>query len=95
MDSQNTVIRFQELANKDRILCTHKDGDRYLQASVLAMELIDEIGEFEAALRHLNGIDGMGKDDYDRSTLLILALRAHRDQLESNLEHLQIDRGLL
>jgi len=93
--STPTVVRFQELNNKDRILLTYRDGSRYLEGSVQAMELIDEIEKSYLAYRNLVRPESQGAIDIDRSCTLITALQQVRDYNDNRLESALLERGEL
>jgi len=89
------VIRFQELSNKDRILCTTRDHTRYLRGSVEVMELVDEIHAIDKDLCELAGQPSLHTEDLDRSCILIDALRKHRNLRESLRDEILVARGIL
>ena len=90
-----SAVRFQELSNKDRILLTYTDHSRYLDGSVQAMELIDEIHELNRQLRERSHLEHMHHADMDRSCILIGVLQLHKMSLERDLESEQLDAGEL
>jgi hypothetical protein len=95
MATSEDVIRFQELSNKDRILLTMADHTRYLQGSVMAMELVDKIRGLEQESLELCGLNAYRDDPLSRSTTLLTALRSYHDILAADLLALRESKGLL
>ena len=95
MATSEDITKFQELSNKDRILCTTRDHTRYLQGSNLVMELVDVIHEINLAKQHLSGLDALASPDMDRSCILVVALRDYRNRIEAELESQQLAMGVL
>ena len=95
MATSEDVVRFQELSNKDRILLTMADHTRYLQGSVMAMELVDKIRELEQESLEVCGLNAYRDDPLSRSTTLLSALRSYHDILAADLLAMREAKGLL
>jgi len=87
MATSEDVIKFQELSNKDRILCTTRDHTRDLQKSVMVMELVDKIRRIEQEHLDLAGLDSRKNEPLSRSTILLSALSAYKAILRLELEN--------
>lgn len=90
MATNEDVIKFQELSNKDRILCTTRDHTRDLQKSVMVMELVDQIRRIEQEHLDLAGLDSRSNEPLSRSTILLSALWAYKAILEQELEDYRV-----
>jgi len=95
MATSADVIKFQELSNNDRILCTTKDHTRDLWRSVQAMELVDEIRKIEQETLELAGLDARRDEPLSRSTILISALRGYKEQIADDLLAMRMGKGLV
>ena len=95
MATSEDIIRFQELSNNDRILCTTRDHTRDLQRSVQAMELVDEIRRVHVELLESSGLVVVKNEDLTRSEILISILREYLAIRKDDLLAFQIGAGLV
>ena len=86
MTSTETVIKFDELRNKDRILCTDMDSGRDLESSVAIMELADQIHAAEGKICKIAGLSKLHRVHQARSLIVITVLQNHLDALEADLQ---------
>ena len=93
MATSEDITKFQELSNKDRILCTTKDHTRDLQKSVMVMELVDQIRRIEQEHLDLAGLDSWNNEPISRSTILLSALWAYKAILEQELKDYRVLKG--
>jgi hypothetical protein len=95
MAKRAAILEFGDLLDKDRVLCTYTDGNRYLEASVEVMQLIDEIHEIDGRLCELAGQPSLHESKLERSVILINILRGYRNQRSGLEESILLERGLL
>ena len=92
--SSPCYIRFRELVNKDRILCTTREHTRDVVASVQIMEFVDEIHGIDYDIRCLVHQEHLHEIDLDRSSKLISILREYREERAGKLRMMKKMRGL-
>ena len=93
MATSEDVIKFQELSNNDRILCTTRDHTRDLQRSVQAMELVDEIRKIHVELLEASGLVVAKNEDLTRSEMLVSILREYLAIRKDDLLAFQMGAG--
>jgi hypothetical protein len=93
MATSEDVIKFQDLSNNDRILCTTRDHTRDLQRSVQAMELVDEIRKVHVELMEASGLVVAKNEDLTRSEMLVSILRNYLAIRKADLLAFQMETG--
>jgi hypothetical protein len=95
MATSDDITKFQELSDNDRVLCTTRDHTRDLMRSVQVMILLDEIRAIEQESLEFAGLDARRDHPLTRSTILVCALHAYKDQISDDLLALRESKGLL